>query len=76
MQYKIFVDIFTCYYLPLIIYSRQFLSEQQIQTILLEHGFKIKSLKSYREKLYTDYERKRKNRARKANYLTEVIAYK
>lgn len=58
------------------IHARQFLSEKQIQSLLLEHGFKIKSLKSYREKLYTDYERTRKNRSRKANYLTEVIAYK
>lgn len=56
--------------------KRQFLSEKQIQSILLEHGFKIKSLKSYREKLYTDYERTRKNRSKKPNYLTEAIAYK
>ena len=56
--------------------KRQFLSEKQIQSILLEHGFKIKSLKSYREKLYTDYERTRENRSKKPNYLTEVIAYK
>lgn len=58
------------------IHARQFLSEKQIQEILLEHGFKIKNLKSYRERLYTDYERTRKNRSRKANYLTEVVVCK
>jgi len=56
--------------------TRQFLSEKQLETILVEHGFKIRSLKSYREKLYTDYERTRKNRSKKANYLTEVVVTK
>lgn len=56
--------------------KRQFLSEIQIKELLLEHGFKIKKVKSYRERLYTDYERTRKNRSKKAYYVTEVIAYK
>ena len=58
------------------IQTRQFLSEEQIKFILCEHGFNIKSLKSYREKLYTDYERTRENKSKKANYLTEVVVYK
>lgn len=56
--------------------TRQFLSEEQLKTILEEHNFKINSLKSYREKLYTDYERTRKNKSKKPNYLTEVVVSK
>lgn len=55
---------------------RQFLSEEQLKTTLEEHKFKIRSLKSYREKLYTDYERTRKNKSKKPNYLTEVVVSK
>lgn len=56
--------------------KRQFLSEEQHNDILISHNFKIKSIKSYRERLYTDYERTRKNRSKKPNYLTEVVAVK
>lgn len=56
--------------------KRQFLSEEQIKDVLLSHGFKVNSLKSYRERLYTDYERTRKNRSKKPNYVTEAVAIK
>lgn len=59
-----------------VIRTRQFLSEEQLKQVLVEHSFKIKSIKSYKEKLYTDYERTKKNRSKKANFLTEVVAYK
>lgn len=59
-----------------VIRKRQFLSEEQLKEVLSTHNFKIKSVKSYREKLYTDYERTRKNRSKKPNYLTEVVAVK
>lgn len=59
-----------------VIRKRQFLSEEQLEDILSNHNFKIKRVKSYREKLYTDYERTRKNRSKKPNYLTEVVAFK
>ena len=55
---------------------RQFLSEEQLKKVLYEHNFKIKSIKSYKERLYTDYERTKKNQSKKANSLTEVVAYK
>lgn len=56
--------------------KRQFLSEQQLEEVLINHNFKIKSICSYRERLYTDYERTRKNRSKKSNYLTEGVAEK
>lgn len=56
--------------------KRQFLSEEQLQSLINKYNFKIKRIKSYREKLYTDYERTRKNKSKKANYLTEVVAFK
>lgn len=56
--------------------KRQFLSEEEILEVLLKHKFKIKRKKSYKERLYTDYERTRKNRSKKPNSLTEVVAYK
>ena len=56
--------------------TRQFLSEKELEKILSNHKFKIKKLKSYKEKLYTDYERTKKNKSKKANYLTEVIVTK
>lgn len=56
--------------------KRQFLSEEQLEKVLTEHNFKIKRIKSYKEKLYTDYERTKKNQSKKANSLTEVVAYK
>jgi len=59
-----------------IIEKRQFLSEEQLKTILQAHDFKIKKVASYRERLYTDYERTRKNRSKKPNYLTEVVSVK
>ena len=37
---------------------------------------KVVRVKSYRERLYTDYERNKKNRSKKPNYLTEVVAIK
>ena len=59
-----------------IVRKRQFLSEEQLKEVLTAHNFKIKSVKSYRERLYTDYERIRKNCSKKPNYLTEVVAVK
>lgn len=56
--------------------KRQFLSEEELVDILLKHKFNIKRKKSYKERLYTDYKRTRKNRSKKPNSLTEVIAYK
>ncbi len=57
-----------------IIRKRQFLSEEQLQDLLKIYGFKIESCKSYREYLYTDYERTIKSH--KPNYLTEIVAIK
>ncbi len=57
-----------------IIRKRQFLSEEQLKDALTRHNFKIKSCKSYREYLYTDYERTIKSN--KPNFLTELIATK
>lgn len=54
--------------------KRQFLSEEQLQNNLAEHSFKIKSCKSYKEYLYTDYERTIKSK--KPNSLTEIVATK
>ena len=56
--------------------KRQFLSEEQLKDVLANHGFKVQRVKSYRERLYTDYERNKKNRSKKPNYLTEVVAIK
>jgi len=56
--------------------KRQFLSAEQLNEVLTKHDFKIISNKSYKERLYTDYERTRKNRSKKANYLTEVVVTK
>ena len=56
--------------------KRQFLSEEQLESLINKYNLKIKRIKSYKEKLYTDYERTRKNRSKKANYLTEVVAFK
>ena len=58
------------------IHTRQFLSEQQLETLLHEHSFNIDSIESYREYLYTDYERTEKNKSSKPNYITEVVASK
>ncbi len=57
-----------------IIRKRQFLSEEQLQDALIRHNFKIQSCKSYREYLYTDYERTIKSN--KPNFLTELVATK
>lgn len=59
-----------------VVRKRQFLSELQLKEILTRHNFVIKSIKSYREYLYTDYERTNKNKSKKANYLTELVATK
>ena len=59
-----------------VVRKRQFLSEDQLKQVLTEHGFKIKNISSYKERLYTDYERTRKNRSKKPNYLTEVVCIK
>jgi ubiquinone/menaquinone biosynthesis C-methylase UbiE len=56
--------------------KRQCLSEEQLESLINKYNLKIKRIKSYKEKLYTDYERTRKNRSKKANYLTEVVAFK
>lgn len=57
-----------------IIRKRQFLSEEQLQEALTGNGFKIKTCKSYKEFLYTDYERTIKSK--KPNSLTEIVATK
>lgn len=59
-----------------VVRKRQFLSDKQLQYVLIEHNFKIKTVKSYRERLFTDYERKKKFQSKKPNYLTEVVAVK
>lgn len=59
-----------------VVRTRQFLSKNQLQDLLVNKGFIIKKCKEYKEYLYTDYERTNKNKSRKANYLTEVIAIK
>jgi ubiquinone/menaquinone biosynthesis C-methylase UbiE len=59
-----------------VIRKRQFLSEEQLEQLLKDHNFIIKSLESYREYLYTDYERTEKNKSSKPNYLTELVATK
>lgn len=59
-----------------VIRKRQFLSEIQLKDILTKHNFIIKSIKSYREYLYTDYERTNENKSKKPNYLTELVASK
>lgn len=59
-----------------VVRTRQFLSQQELQEILIKHNFSVKSCKDYREYLYTDYERTNKNKSSKPNYLTEVVATK
>ena len=59
-----------------VVRKRQFLSELQLKEILTKHNFIIKKIKSYREYLYTDYERTNKNKSKKPNYLTELVATK
>ena len=56
--------------------TRQFLSQEQLKTVLADHNFRICSAKDYREYLFTDYERTNKNKSKKPNYLTEIIAAK
>ncbi len=56
--------------------TRQFLSKEELKSILKNHNFKIKSSKDYREYLYVDYERTNKLKSSKPNYLTEIIATK
>ena len=58
------------------IQTRQFLSQEQLKTVLAEHNFSICSAKDYREYLFTDYERTNKNKSKKPNYLTEIVATK
>ena len=59
-----------------IVRKRQFLSEEQLQDVFVNHKFKISNITSYKERLYTDYERTRKNRSKRPNCLTEVVAVK
>lgn len=59
-----------------VVRTRQFLSKEQLQEVLVKHGFKIESVKEYREYLYTDYERTNKNKSSKPNFLTEVVSTK
>lgn len=59
-----------------VIRKRQFLSEEQLKNVLVSHNFKIKSAKSYKERLCTDYERTKKYLSKKPNFLTEVVAIK
>ncbi|MBR4418716.1 MAG: class I SAM-dependent methyltransferase [Clostridia bacterium] len=59
-----------------VVRERQFLSEKQLEDILMQHKFKINSVKSYKERLFTDYERTKQNQSKKPNFLTEVVAVK
>lgn len=56
--------------------TRQFLSQKQLETVVLNHGFSVCRIKDYREYLFTDYERTNKNKSKKPNYLTEIVAVK
>lgn len=56
--------------------TRQFLSKEQLEEILRRHAFKVCRAKNYREYLFTDYERTNKNKSKKPNYLTEIVATK
>lgn len=58
------------------IQTRQFLSQEQLKTVLAEHNFRICSAKDYREYLFTDYERTNQNKSKKPNFLTEIVATK
>lgn len=58
------------------IIKRQFLSEEQLRDVLTAHKFTLSSIESYREYLYTDYERLEKNKSAMPNYLTEVVVTK
>ncbi len=57
-----------------IIRTRQFLSEEQLVSAFKEKEFKILSCESYKEYLYTDYERTIKSK--KPNSLTEIVVTK
>ena len=57
-----------------IIRTRQFLSEEQLVSAFEKKKFKILSCESYKEYLYTDYERTIKSK--KPNSLTEIVATK
>lgn len=57
-----------------VIRKRQFFSESELKEICENFGFKIKRVKSYKEYLYTDYERTKKSS--KPNHLIEVVATK
>lgn len=59
-----------------VVRTRQFLTKEQLQTVLTQKGFQIKRCCEYREYLYTDYERTKQNKSKKPNYLTEVVATK
>lgn len=56
--------------------TRQFLSKEQLETVVSNHGFHILRAKDYREYLFTDYERTNQNKSKKPNYLTEIVAAK
>ncbi len=58
------------------IQTRQFLSQEQLKAVLSNHNFRLCSTKDYREYLFTDYERTNKNKSKKPNYLTEIVATK
>ena len=57
-----------------VIRTRQFLSEEQLVSTLEQKKFDIVSCESYKEFLYTDYERTIKSK--KPNSLTEIVATK
>lgn len=59
-----------------VVRTRQFLSNKQLQEILTAHNFKVCKDKDYKEYLYTDYERTKKFKSKKPNYLTEIVATK
>lgn len=54
--------------------KRQFLSEQEMRELLMQHGFKVVSGKSIKEYIYIDYQRTM--RSKRPNSLSEVVAKK
>ena len=56
------------------VYKRQFLSEQEMRDILVEHGYKVLSGKSIKEYIYIDYNRTMKSK--RPNSLSELVAQK
>ena len=54
--------------------KRQFFDEDELVDILSDHGFKIAQTKTFREKLYIDFQRTKENKYK--NKLIAIVAYK